>query len=358
MKKDIVEFLDFDDDEKLKVGRPKLADKKTKKKALVISMVSFAFVALLLVGGYGTLVGFKNFNLKGSASNSKNVSNQNIKVTEIKPLLDSVTVKVGTTKKLYLTVLPAKASNKDIVYKSSDEKVAKIDKKGRVTGVSAGSTTITASTTDGSDLSTKFKVKVIKNVSGMCSFTDLNKHDKTIEYEIKCDNAVIKEVQYKAGGTFQSLTSKKTYGTVKLSDSQVNKNVILKVLYYPNNSKVVKYSTKFLNGNTTTTKQVKGKCSLDLEKVKEDSIRYNITCDNADVSKIAYKIGNGSYIGIDDSSLSSTVLYEKSDVTRAIYFSIEYTINGSDAIKTVSKSAVIPNVTVTTTKPVENNVTQ
>ena len=33
MKKEIVEYLDFEDDVKPKVGRPRLADKKTMKKA-------------------------------------------------------------------------------------------------------------------------------------------------------------------------------------------------------------------------------------------------------------------------------------------------------------------------------------
>ena len=32
MKKDIIEYLGFDEDNKNKVGRPRLADKKTKKK--------------------------------------------------------------------------------------------------------------------------------------------------------------------------------------------------------------------------------------------------------------------------------------------------------------------------------------
>ena len=37
MKKDIVEYLGFEDNSKNPVGRPKLADKKTKRKSLIIA---------------------------------------------------------------------------------------------------------------------------------------------------------------------------------------------------------------------------------------------------------------------------------------------------------------------------------
>ena len=57
MKKEIVEYLGFEDNSKNPVGRPKLADKKTKKKSLIIASISFTFVILLLIFGYGTLFG-------------------------------------------------------------------------------------------------------------------------------------------------------------------------------------------------------------------------------------------------------------------------------------------------------------
>ena len=89
MKKEIIEYLGFDDDEKLKVGRPKLADKKTKRNSLIVASLSFVFVILLLIFGYGTLFGFKDINLKGSIVN-KNESD-NILVEDIKPLVNDIT---------------------------------------------------------------------------------------------------------------------------------------------------------------------------------------------------------------------------------------------------------------------------
>ena len=147
MKKDIVEYLGFDDDGKNKVGRPKLADKKTKKKSLIIASVSFVFVLLLLVFGYGTLFGFKNLDLRGSVTSSEN--KEEVLVEEIKPLVKDITLKAGTARKVYLTVLPATATNKDISYESSDESVATVDSNGKVVGISVGNAIITAKTNDG-----------------------------------------------------------------------------------------------------------------------------------------------------------------------------------------------------------------
>lgn len=340
MKKDIVEYLGFDDNEKNKVGRPKLADKKTKRKSLIIACLSFFAVILLLVFGYGTLFGFRNINLKGTIN--QNDIAEKVLVEEIKPLVKDITLKVGTARKAYLTVLPASATDKSIVYESSDEDIATVDDEGKVVGVSVGNATITAKTKDGSNLSTSFEVKVIKNATGKCNFTSLLKTSRGIEYVTECNNAKIKEIQYKVGdNNFETLLTKKATDEVNFSDKQLEEKITFKVVYYPNNSKVTKYETKTINGKEKTTKAPTGSCSLILKDVKASSAKYDITCKNASVSKIAYKIGNGSYVGLDSSSLADTIIFEESDVTRVIYFNVEYTIDGTNKVKTLSKSSII-----------------
>lgn len=61
---------------------------------------------------------------------------------------------------LTATVLPETATNKVVNWKSSNESVATVDAAGNVVGVSAGSCTITATTTDGSNLSASCLVTV------------------------------------------------------------------------------------------------------------------------------------------------------------------------------------------------------
>ena len=79
---------------------------------------------------------------------------QNIRVTGIKltadvaMLLNTVTVTKGTKFKLTANVLPKNATNKKVTWKSSDTKVAKVDAKGNVTCVGAGTCHITCVSTE------------------------------------------------------------------------------------------------------------------------------------------------------------------------------------------------------------------
>ena len=354
MKKEIVEYLGFEDNSKNPVGRPKLADRKTKKKSLIIASISFTFVILLLIFGYGTLFGFRNLNLKGSVV--QNNTNKNILVEEINPLVKDITLKVGTARKVYLTVLPANAYNKDISYISSDEKIIQVDEKGVITALTTGNAIITATTKDGSNLSTEFNVKVIENAEGKCKFTSLLKTVDGISYGVECNNAKIKEIEYKVGNeNYERLLTKKSNDEVKFSNEQIKKGITFKVVYYANNSKISKYSTKSIETNKMKKTEPSGNCTINLNDVKANQAKYDITCSNASVTNIAYKIGNGSYIGLDSSSLADTVLFEESDVTRVIYFNVEYKIDGTNRLKTITKSTIIEKGIVSTISSEEEN---
>ena len=58
------------------------------------------------------------------------------------------------------TVLPENTTDKSVVFTSSDEAVATVDEEGNITAVGNGAATITATTTDGSDLSAECTVTV------------------------------------------------------------------------------------------------------------------------------------------------------------------------------------------------------
>jgi len=341
MKKEIIEYLGFEDEElPKKVGRPKLADKKTKKKSLMIAGLSFLAVTLLLVFGYGTLFGFNSLNLVGTVSR-QNSNEGVIKVEKIVPIIKNVTLKVGTAKKIYLSVHPTNATNMDIEYESANPEVAIVDEIGNVTAIKEGRAKIIARTMDGSGKSTTFNIKVVKDTKGKCIVSDLTKTSTGINYQIDCANANIKEVQYKVGtDEYLSLLSKKTAGVVDLSKDQLKEEITMKVVYYPNNSKVSNYSTKTINFNTTK-KSKNGVCDLDIKNVTTNSAKYDVTCENATPTKIAYKIGNGSYVGIDPANVADTILFEESEITRIIYFNVEYQIDDTDVIKSVTRNTVI-----------------
>ena len=62
---------------------------------------------------------------------------------------DSILVIVGNSKLLTITASPESAATKGIVWDSSDDTVASVDSDGRITGVSPGEVSVSASTSDG-----------------------------------------------------------------------------------------------------------------------------------------------------------------------------------------------------------------
>ncbi len=95
--------------------------------------------------------------------------------TGIKFNAKKVTVKIGTPRKLNPTVLPETASNKNVIFSSSDEKIAKVSPEGVVTGIKKGTAKITV-TTANSLYSATIKVNVEKPVKSV----KLNKTSITI----------------------------------------------------------------------------------------------------------------------------------------------------------------------------------
>lgn len=73
-----------------------------------------------------------------------------IKVTGISLNETSTIISVGNNETLLATITPSDASNKSITWKSSNTRVVKVDSKGMITGVKAGTSIITAITKDGS----------------------------------------------------------------------------------------------------------------------------------------------------------------------------------------------------------------
>lgn len=69
-------------------------------------------------------------------------------VTSLDLNIKSLTLNTGETQQLIATVLPVDADNKNVIWTSEDETVAKVDDKGKVTGVKAGQVWIYAESED------------------------------------------------------------------------------------------------------------------------------------------------------------------------------------------------------------------
>ena len=86
-------------------------------------------------------------------------------VTKITLSKTKLTLKKGKSFKLKATVKPKNAADKKVVWSSSNKKVAKVDKKGKVTAVGAGTCVITCKAADGSGVKATCKITVKKSKS-------------------------------------------------------------------------------------------------------------------------------------------------------------------------------------------------
>ena len=131
----------------------------------------------------------------------KVVNKENILVKNIKLLQKDLTLNNAVkSTKLIATIEPEDATEKGLKWKSSNEKVAKVDQNGVVTAVANGTAQITVEATDGSGVSTTITCKVIE-------------HTNPTGIEIQGKNRVRKDEKY-------------TY-TVKYTpeDANINKDV-------------------------------------------------------------------------------------------------------------------------------------
>ena len=80
---------------------------------------------------------------------SNNGGTYSVHVTGISLDRPTASIKEGESFTLVATVAPAKATNKNVTWSSSSNAVATVDNNGKVTGVKAGSATITATAEDG-----------------------------------------------------------------------------------------------------------------------------------------------------------------------------------------------------------------
>ena len=88
---------------------------------------------------------------------------ESIAVSNIEMSKTELSVKVGATSQLSAIILPENATNKAVVWASSNADVATVDETGKVFAVALGICTITCSATDGSGVKAECKVTVIKN---------------------------------------------------------------------------------------------------------------------------------------------------------------------------------------------------
>ena len=87
--------------------------------------------------------------VRDSAEIEKLQDNEDVNVTGVSLDKTSAELKINESLGLKASISPADATNKDVTWATSDEKIAKVDENGKVTAAGAGKVTITVTTKDG-----------------------------------------------------------------------------------------------------------------------------------------------------------------------------------------------------------------
>ena len=128
-------------------------------------------VATVDANGLVTAIAVGESTITATTADGSNLS-ASCKVTVLPTLAESITLdkteisfEATETATLVATVLPELTTDKSVEWSSSDETVAVVDENGVVTAVAVGEAIITATTTDGSNLSASCKVIVVPTLA-------------------------------------------------------------------------------------------------------------------------------------------------------------------------------------------------
>ena len=181
--------------------------------------------------------------VKASTSSPSYPGTPSYPVTDVTLSQDKADLtKVGETLQLTATVKPSYADNKTITWKSSDEKVATVDKDGKVTAVANGTATITATSADGKHSATAaITVKIApEKLTLTAENKTLTKVGETLQItaKIEPDNAYDKLIwkssdervaTVDADGKVTAAGSGKAIITATTEDSKLSESVTITV---------------------------------------------------------------------------------------------------------------------------------
>lgn len=100
----------------------------------------------------------------GNVSVTCNIEVEPIQVTGISLSHEDIEIEITDEFELQATISPEDATNKKIIWSSSDEKIAKVSENGLITGLGEGKTIITAKSEDGGHTA---QVNVTVNIKGI-----------------------------------------------------------------------------------------------------------------------------------------------------------------------------------------------
>ncbi|MCI9491222.1 MAG: DUF1593 domain-containing protein [Dorea sp.] len=229
------------------------------------------------------------------------------------------TVYVGAKKKLKVTKAPKSASAK-ITWKSSNKKVAKVDKKGIVKGLKAGKTTITATVKDKNKKALKAACKVTVKKRLIKSLkTDFSSavmevgSTKAVKASIKPGNASVKKLKYTSSDNSIASVSSNGIITAK-KEGKATVNVSTKDGSKKSVSIQITVKTK-----TASEVKVSGilaeETSIKLEVGTPKQINVTVTPENAANKKLNYNTSDPDVATVSESGMIQAHVKGNAEIT-------------------------------------------
>lgn len=258
---------------------------------------------------YGKTIDLKAFTNEGSR----------VPVTGISLSNTSLNFSVSNTAKLSASVAPSNATDKNVIWSSSNSSIATVDGLGNVKGVSPGNAVITAKSEDGGytaqcTVSVKTAIAV-KSVSVGLQPVDVNS-----DVELTFANSIYK------GTNFNSITLKDSNGNLVPASASINNNV----LTVKSNANLNNGTMYYVNVPVNSIIDISG-CTL----VKDYSINFvTVQSYNPDVkfgdinveNQIRYVLGKPTGNITSDDMASLDNLYLGSSQVRNLK-GLEYAVN-------------------------------
>ena len=219
-----------------------------------------------------------------SGSGTSSSENNGIPVDSITVPQDTIKIYKGDTAKIQYIISPENASNKSVTYKSSDEKIAKVNKNGKVTGVKKGTATITVKSKSDTSKKAKVTIKVVKKQNVLVG---LITGEKVTKVTIKSDKKSLK-----VGST---LKLKATISPSSLEDE--------KVIWVSSDKSIATVSQKgVVTGVKAGTVIITAKANSDNEI--KDSIKLTVkkktTTTTSSSNKKFIFVGDSRFVGMQN----------------------------------------------------------
>jgi uncharacterized protein YjdB len=175
----------------------------------------------------------------GAKTASSAITSSNVLLTSLVLNKTAATVGVGDTTSIKATVAPAIASNKTVIWSSSDPSIATVSNNGLVTAVAIGTATITATAQDASGISSSSAITVVS--AGACGIMTNNGFESGFVNWLRNPNAAAAKIGTSAKSGLKSAVITAEQGAINYgktinvtAGSEINFEVWAKVEGTPN----------------------------------------------------------------------------------------------------------------------------